>query len=79
MIAMSFESTRMHSCALNALMQRLRALYALVQLSCTINALTCAKYTHTAHNEHVNFITNLPRHVRVCAFNCKLARELYCI
>ena len=68
MIAMSFESTRMHSCALNALVQRSRALNALVQLLRTMNALMLRsrglfKYTRTACYEYASFIKNLPKHV----------------
>ena len=74
---MFFESTLMHLCVLNALVQRSQALNALVQLSRKISGLACAKCTLTARYEHTSFITNLPRHVRVCALKCKLARELY--
>ena len=66
-----------NSRVLIAHVQRSRALNALVQLSRAINALACAKCTRTARNEHASFIANLLRHVRICAFNCKLAHELY--
>ena len=53
------------------------ALACIIQLLRTLNVLACTKCTCTARYQHASFITNLPRHVRACAFNCKLTCELY--
>ena len=67
-----------HLRALISLVQRSRALNALVQLLRAINVFVLHSHVLNARAQHtMNTLTNLPRHVQVCAFNCKLVPELY--
>ena len=65
-----------HSHVLECIKCNRAALACIIQLLCTLNALAWTKCTRTVCYQHTRFITNLPRHVRVWAFNYKLTVPL---